>query len=142
MKKIILAILICSVLLNVVLATGYILEKNSTKKYEELFYYNAQSAAEHFLAYNKNGQNEEFTYAVADVNVMRQMIFLLDNTKDDSYVKTHFNELYGQQVLHPEKLSPYALDLAIICELFQDDYANQSATNKIAVLLNQIKHGE
>ena len=73
------------------------------------------------------------------MNIMRQMIFLLDDTKDDSYVKTHFNELYGQLVLYPEKLRPYSLDLAIICELLQEDYANQTAAQKIAGLLNQME---
>ena len=139
MKKSILAILICSVLLNAVLAAGYFIEKNSEERYSDLFYMNARSAGEHFLDYDQNGQNWEFSYAVADMNIMRQMIFLLDDTKDDSYVKTHFNELYGQLVLYPEKLRPYSLDLAIICELLQEDYANQAAAQKIAELLNQME---
>jgi len=137
MKKIILAILICSVLVNIALVIVYVKEKNSTKKYEELFYINAQSASEHFYSYNQNRQDEEFTYAIADVNIMRQAMFLLDDTKDDSYIKTHFNELYGQLVLYPEKLQPYSLDLIIICELLQEDYTNQTAADKIAELLNQ-----
>ena len=57
MKKSILIILICSVLLNVVLAAGYFIEKNSEERYSDLFYMNARSAGEHFLDYDQNGQN-------------------------------------------------------------------------------------
>ena len=139
-KKSILIILICSVLLNIVLAAVYILSKNSTENYRELFYANAQSASEHFYAYNQNGQNEEFVYAVADLNIMRQTVFLLEETKDDVYAKTHFNELYGLLVIYPEKLHPYSLDLTIICELLQEDCTNQTAMNKISGLINEINH--
>ena len=142
MKKSTLAILICSVLLNVALATGLILAKNSTDNYRELFAANAQSAEEHFLAYNQTGQNEEFTYAIADFNIMRQTLFLLDDTKDDDYVKTHFSELYGQLILHPEKLRPYSLDLAAVCAFLQENYADQTGADKVAELLNQIKYSE
>jgi len=140
MKKGVLAILICSVLLNIVLAAGYLREKNSERKYEELFYYNARSAGEHFLDYSQNGKNEEFAYAVSDVNIMRQMIFVLDATKDADYIKTHFSELYGQLILHPEKLQLHSSALAAICELLQEDYANQAAAHKIAELLNQMNN--
>ena len=142
MKKSIFVILIFSVLLNGVLVAGYIIEKNSMKSYQKLFSMNAQSAAEHFSAYNQSELNGEFIYAVADVNIMRQTMFLMKDIKDDSFIKEHFNELYGQLVLYPEKLHPYSLDLVVICELLQEDYANQNAHNKIVELLNQINHNE
>jgi len=61
MKKAIIAILVCSMLPNVVLAAEYLFENHSTERYRELFYINALFAWEHFSVYHETGRAEEFT---------------------------------------------------------------------------------
>ncbi len=96
------------------------------------------AAFEHFEEYEANGKEADYIAGVAQFRTyMTAYLCLEDGTSDTNY--TWCNILYGDMILHPEKVKAHILELVDALEYLAEDYDHPNGFHLINVLNNQLK---
>lgn len=139
-KKVIVALLACSLALNI----GFfsMLITSGPKKTENNYKAHLSEAARCFDEYLQTEQAEAYTYGICGMYVaLTNLTEFKENTrayKDKNYIF----ELYGYMVLSPETVKSRLSEVIDTLDMFARDPNDSGAVLKLSNLLNKIKRGQ
>lgn len=130
-RKFYIVIMILSLLLNVILLSIYIIDKNSDTKVRQIWDLGLKNAIFDLEQYEENNLQEGYNYAIADLGTMANTITYLNDI--DEREVAYFWVLYQNIILKPEITKQYIRDIRNILELLKED--NDNAFTEIQKLI-------
>ncbi len=138
-KTILIICLAASTLLFVFLWQSEKNEKSYKDDVQLLAQSSARSSYEHFVEYQKNGDESSYWYGVADFRAFEQayQLLIVNTNKNSDYL--FCNEVYGLLVLTPEKCQERIADIIETMELLAKDVEDVNGYNKMSSLRNRLR---
>lgn len=129
-RKFYITIMILSLLLNVILLSICIIERNSDAKVRRIWDLGLKNAIFDLEQYDENNLQESYNYAIADLGTMANTIAYINNIDENEVA--YFGALFQNIVSKPEIMKLYISDIRNILELLKEN--NDKAFTKIQEL--------
>ena len=140
MKKAFGAVIAVAVLLAVL--SGSLLSQRNAEheKMEVLCQISAARALEEFRSYQKSQTDSDYLSGVAEFrSFMTAYLFLQDNVSNPEYLWC--NTVYGDMVLHPERVQADMQGLVEGLEFLSQDYTSHNGFLRISNYAHQLTYG-
>ena len=109
-------------------------------KMENLCQSSAANALEDFINYKASGKESDYISGVAEFrSFMSAYLFLSDNVANAEY--TWCSIVYGEMIMHPEKVQNNIQGLIDALKYLSEDYDNPNGFNLIFVYSNRLING-
>ena len=101
----------------------------------------AYQSLEHFKEYSAKGDNDLYMYGVAEFRTfMNAYLYLNDNISDPEY--TYCNIIYGEMVLHPEKVQANMQGLIDVLSILVENHTDPNGYIRMNELGNLLRYGD
>lgn len=143
-KKIFLAVLVLSLLANIVLSVLIFQNDIKRSEIEQAFYQSAELARGYFWSHKNqdlaNGYSDGMylKYAISYLQVMEQMQRLLNKTENDKFKEDQLRILIEMLVVTPETFNNSIDEIINIMEILKKDYSDINAYKRIDGLITTL----